>query len=306
MGIRFDSFRARDFLRLIAPLSIAALLVAAFVLAPSTSSIDSTPTPAHADIDAGPIPAMLLAWPRSDTAVMTDAILAFRSVVERYEKEDYAGAMKLFPPEREAAATPIGDYILLYGARIRLMMKQYPEALELFRLAEKTFPRSPLLREFIMGQCQALLELNDPGAVLALLDRHEFSPTAESIYYRGRAVQLKGENETAAALFLEIFSDHPSSRFSAEAERGLSAVAPQALTGANNYVLRLQRAENLIKANQHSGARNLLAALGRVSAPDALTAQKQSLLLAEADFNLRNTQQALALIRKTKFTDPLL
>jgi soluble lytic murein transglycosylase len=320
--IRPKSLRPEDCRRLIALALTIVVLASVFFLTISLSSstsdtsavpsvsaasTDSATTPGITGIEGGQIPGLLLSWPQPAPDVLIDILRSFKQCMDCYDQKDYAAALKIFPSDQDAVATPIGDYILLYKARVHLTLKDYQQALDVFRFAERHYPDSTLLRELVLGQCRALLELKDPDAILTLLDRHSMSfPDPEAGYYRARALHLQGKDDIAIPLYLDIYVNHPTSRFASDAERHLVSLAPRALTGANNYTFRVQRAENLMRANDHRGARNLLAVLGKVSAPDTMTAQKQQLLLADADFQLYNTRQALALVQKTTFTDPQL
>jgi soluble lytic murein transglycosylase len=156
-----------------------------------------------------------------------------------------------------------------------------------------------------MGQCQALLALKDAKNVIALLDSHKMEATAENLYYRAKALDLAGENKRAIALYLRIYSEYPTSKYSPLAERGFLALSPVELKGARNYNLRLKRAENLLKANDKQGANTILTSLGRAQAPDATSSQKRNLLMAETEYRLGKATAALTTLKKVKSSDPV-
>jgi soluble lytic murein transglycosylase-like protein/TolA-binding protein len=256
--------------------------------------------------DSAQIPAALRQWAGTDTVSPTEALKAFRQGVDHYNNGRYDSALEAFPRDQDAKATAVGDYILLYRAKSNLDAMRNKEALDDFRLLENLYPDSPLIREALMGQCQALLELNDPKPVLAVLSRRKIEADSESLYYQARALDLAGEKDQAIAFYLQIYSRYPTSKHSPLAQRCLLLLSSEALKGTRNYGFRLQRAESLLRADDARDARALLLALGRVSAPDPRTFQKRSLLLAEAEYRLNRTSAALSQLRKVTAADPAL
>jgi soluble lytic murein transglycosylase len=276
------------------------MLLISFI--PSIFSI----TPQSISEDAVPLAAASRQWQKTETQAPPETLKALKQAVDLYEKDLYAAALEVLPDEWDAKSFLIGDYLLLFRARSRFMLKQYQEALDDFRLLEKQYPESSLNRDALMGQCQALLELNNPQSVLALLDRDKQYVNSETLYYRARALHQKGEKEEAAALYLRIYSGYIASEYSSQAENSLLSLAPGALKGAHNYSARVERAQNLLKANESQRARNLLLALGKVSAPDSKASQKRRLLQAEADYRLNRTTSALTSLQKITAADPVL
>ena len=222
--------------------------------------------------------------------------------MDRYGSELFDTALEALPNDQEAATTAVGDYILLYRAKANLMAKQYKEALSQFRLLESRYPDSPLVRDAVLGQCQALLELNEPNPVLAVLGSHKSETSSEALYYQAKALDLAGEKEKAVALYLQIYSRYPESKYSEPTERSL--VISGSLKGALNYDARLQRAGNLLKADNVRSARILLLALGRVNAPDSRSSQKRSVLMADVEYRLGKASVALSHLRNVTDADP--
>ncbi len=231
---------------------------------------------------------------------------AFKRGVELYNEKSYASALASMPSDPDARATAVGDYVLLYRGRFNLMAKQNKEALSDFRLLESLYPDSPLIDEALMGQCQALLELNDPKSIQTILSRYKGKANAEALYYRARSLDQAGDKKQAIELYLQVYARYPTSKHSDLAEASLLTLSPGALSGARNYSVRLQRAEGLLNANDARAARVLLLALGRVSAPDARSSQKRNLLLADAEYRLGRTSSALNRLGHVTEADPAL
>jgi soluble lytic murein transglycosylase-like protein/TolA-binding protein len=252
------------------------------------------------------LPAALRQWDQTDALPLTEALKALKRAVEHYNNERYAAALDALPGDQDAKTTAIGDYVLLYRAKSSLMMKRNKEALDDFRLLEGRYADSPLIRDALMGQCQALLELNDPKSLLAVLSGHKAEANADTLYYQARALDQAGEKDQAVALYLQVYSRYPTSKYSPLAEHYLLSLSPLALKGGRNYDVRLQRAENLLKANDARGARLLLLPLGQVAAPDSKSFQKRELSLAEAEYHLGRTAAALSYLRSVTDADPAL
>jgi soluble lytic murein transglycosylase len=228
----------------------------------------------------------------------------FKQGVEAYLNKRYDSALDVLPGERDAKATAIADYILLYKAKANLMMDRDKEALEGFRAIEKQFPESWLLQDALMGQCKAFLKLQDAPAALSVLNNPRLKKNSEILYYQAKAFELEGQKEKAAGLYLRYYVEYPKADFEALALRSLLTLSPAALKGKRSYTVRLQRAENLLNANDTTGARQLLLALGPIAAPDSASLQKRSLLLGDAEYRLGKTEMALSRLRKVTAADP--
>ncbi len=155
-----------------------------------------------------------------------------------------------------------------------------------------------------MGQCQALLKMQDAASALSVLNNPRLRKNSDALYYQARAFELAGQKAKAVELYLQLYAGYPKAEFAALAERNLLALSPAALRGKRSYNARLQRAEGLLKANDTRGSRQLLLALGPIAAPDSASSQKRSLLLADAEYRLGRTAMALSLLRKVTAADP--
>ena len=245
-------------------------------------------------------------WAHIETLPSTDALRAFKRGMEYYLKERYAAALEALPDDQAAGATAVGDYILFYRAKSKLMLERKKDALNDFRLLESRYPDSPLSREALTNQCQILLAMNEAASALALLDNPKIGTNSETLYYQARALDLAGKKEQATELYLLVYSRYPTSKFSPLAERYLLSLSPRALEGVRNYDARLQRAESLISEENFKSARTLLAALGRVSSPNSKSSEKRSLLFGEVEYHLGRTSAAIPYLRKVTSLDPAL
>jgi soluble lytic murein transglycosylase len=263
-------------------------------------------TPKEACGNPVQIPASWRQWLQADPLPAQEIFKNLKQGIDKYLREQYAAALETLPSEQDAKNTSIGDYILLYRGKANLMLERHKEALNDFLLLESQYPDSALLHDALMGECQSLLELSDPKPVLLILKNPKISSDSESLFYQARALELAGEKEKALDLYLQIYSQYPKSKFSPLAEHNLLRLSPAALKGKRGYSARLQRAANLLEAKDAARARMLLLALERVSAPDSQSSQKQTLLLAEAEYRIGRTSLALARVRKVPAADPVI
>ncbi|MBN2337872.1 MAG: tetratricopeptide repeat protein, partial [Acidobacteria bacterium] len=263
------------------------------------------PPPAGVSVGPPPPPSGLEGWDPDDRRLPLAPLEALKQGVDHFEAGRWAEALDTLP----GAGVPsflVGDYALLYRARAHFQLKQYREARDVFRTLAERHPGSPHQREAVMGRCASLLELGEAGAVLELLDTNKGYADPEALFTRARALELKGDKGAAVPLYLTVWSESPASPYAEKAERALKTLSPGALAGDRNYGPRLRRAQKLLAAGRNSEARTLLLALGRVSAPDSGSAQKRTLLLAEADYALDRTSSALISLAKISAADPRL
>jgi len=251
-------------------------------------------TPDCKSSDAAALPQTLLKWDSLESLYPTEASGALKRAIDHYESGEYASALEEFPGEMDAGVAHIGDYVLLYRAKAKFMMEQQREALEDFALLQKRYPDSPLIQNARMGQCQAYLQLQEPRSALAVLDHPETESNLDSLYYRARALDLAGEKDEATALYLQVYAANPTSEYASLSEQYLLSLTPEVLKRPATYGIRLERAENLLSANDPGAARALLVGLGRTSAPNTESAQKRFLLLAEAEYQGRMSSAALS------------
>jgi len=226
--------------------------------------------------------------------------------MDHYLAKRYSAALEAIPDERAAGSTGIGDHILYYRAKSNLELQRNKEALSGFQLLESRYPDSRLVRQALMHQCAVLLELNQPKEALAVLGNAKIAAGSESLYYQARALHLAGEKEKAAELYLRVYSRYPTSDQSALAQKQLFSLSPGALKGSRSYDARLSRAEHLIRAGRYLDARNILTALGQVSAPSSNNAERRNLLFGEAQYRLGKTSLAIRSLQKVTEADPAL
>lgn len=231
---------------------------------------------------------------------------ALKKGMDSYGAKRYAEALDILSGSREEESSLLGDYVLLYRGKSRLMMERHKEAVDDFRLLRTRYPESPLLGEAVLEECRALLKLGDPGSVLKVLNSSKIDPNSEVLYLKGKAHQAAGEKEKAIELYLKVYSSDPGSQASVLAERDLLSLSSGALSGGRNYRARLQRAESLLKAGEVRKARAVLLALPQASAADALSREKRSLLFGEAEYRLGRASKALPYLRKVTGADPAL
>jgi soluble lytic murein transglycosylase len=275
-------------------------VVISFLCALTSAAFDESRGPA----EAVRIPVSLQNKSQTYTASVAGALRDFGRAMDWFAKERYASALEILPNEKEAKATAISDYILLYRAKSYLMLDQGKEALNNFRLLRRQYNESPLSRDALIGESLSLLKTHEPAAALSLLRSPELDLNSEILYYQARALDEAGEKEKAIELYLQVYAKYPGSSFSAQAMRYLLALSPGALAGHRNYDARLQRAENLIKAGNAHDALVLLIALGKVPSPDSKSSQKRLLLLGEADYRLNKAAQALDHLRGITAANP--
>jgi soluble lytic murein transglycosylase len=275
------------------------------ILALFTPTIIRT-TPECIPRDAAALPQTLLKWDELAPLSPTEAAAALKLAIDDYDSGEYASALEHLPGEMDAGVARIGDYVLLYRAKAKFMMEQQREALEDFALLQSRYPDSPLIQSARMGQCQAYLQLKEPQSALAILDHPETESNVDALYYRARALDLAGEKDEAIALYLQIYAANPTSEYASLSEQYLLSLSPEALKRPSTYRIRLERAENLLNANDPGAARALLVGLGRTAAPDTERAQKRSLLLAEAEYQRRRSSAALSHLQNVKGAYPQL
>ena len=249
------------------------------------------------------LPDALREW-RADAGAQAETLESLKKSIEHYDARRYKEALTVVANINYAEKKPFGDYILFYRAKAAMELKRYPEALEYFSLLEKHFPDFHQMREAVMGQCKALLELKEYESVRTLLRKYGQFTGAEPTYYEAKALHLQEKKDEALALYLQIYAKYPSSQYSSPSYDNILKLSPNALRGANNYHIRFERAENRIREKNYSAARTLLVALGQVSAPDAKTAQRRNLLRAEVEYNLNRTTAALIILESFKTDDP--
>ena len=229
-------------------------------------------------------PQALDQWNQNYTIPLKEALNALKSGVDHYLNGRYASALEVLPDEKLSKATMLGDYILFYKGMAYLKLEQNRDAVLSFRLLKKRYPDSSLIEDALIRECRAYLNLGNPLAVLDILRGSKVAENPEILYCRARALDKAGEKENAIEFYLRIYSEYPDSELSPVVERHLLSLSPRALTGDANYAGRLQRAENLIKANNITDAHALLLNIGQAPSPDSLSSEKLNLLMAEVEY----------------------
>ncbi len=252
------------------------------------------------------LPVALQQWTQIETSPSTEALKAFKRGMENYFNERYPASLDALADDQAGKATAIGDYVLFYRAKSKLMLERNQDALRDFQSLESRYPDSPLVREALIQQCEILLTLKEAKAALEVLGDTKIGTSSETLYYQARALDMLGDREKAAELYLRIYSRYPSSKYSPAAVQYFVAESPGAFKGVRNYEARLQRAESLIDSGDSRGARVLLVALGRVSAPNTKASEKRNLLFGEVEYRLGKTSTAIPYFRKVTAADPTL
>jgi soluble lytic murein transglycosylase len=263
-------------------------------------------SPSLTPAESSKLPVSLREWSRINSFPLTDALRSFKRGMEHYSSERYAAALEAFGDEQVTRSTALGDYILLYRAKSNLMLERDKDALSNFQRLESLYPDSPLVREALAGQCQILLTMNDARAALVVLANPKIGSSSEILYYQAKALDMAGEKEKSAELFLRIYSRYPTSKYSSQAEQYFVSSSPGVFKGARNYEARLQRAESLIGSGDYRAARAILLALGKVSAPSSTISEKNYLLFGEVEYRLGKTSAAIPYFLKVTAANPAL
>ncbi len=235
---------------------------------------------------------------RSYPASVDKALGALKLGVGDFHKENYSAALRDLPDEGDAAATAVPDYALLYRAKASLALENGEESLRLFRLVRSRYPNSPVVQQAILGECQALLTLHQPAAVLVFLQEQKVEESADIVYARAQALEQAGKNNDAATLYLRIFAKYTTSPTASIAEQRLKALSPGFQSRAMNYASMLERADNLVRAGRTRDARALLLRLASVAAPDNSLGARRRVLLAQVEYNLGKGSTLLPLLEK--------
>jgi soluble lytic murein transglycosylase len=252
------------------------------------------------------LPGALQEWSRIDSFPVTEALRSLKRGLDNYFNARYAAALESFPDEPASVAAALGDYLLFYRAKSNFMLERNRDALADFQRLESRYPDSPLIREALIGQIQVLLATNQAKAALAVLANPKTGTNSETLYYQAKALDMSGEKGKAAEVFLQVYARYPASKQSQLAQQYFVLSSPGAFTGARHYEARLQRAESLIDSGDYRQARVLLLALGKVSAPGPVPAERRSLLFGEVEYRLGRASAAIPFLRKVTAADPVL
>jgi soluble lytic murein transglycosylase len=241
---------------------------------------------------------------RSYAPEITAVLAGLKQGVDHYVKGSYQAALDSIPDDSNASSSLLGDYVLLYRAKANLMLERGEAAYENYRRLETQYPDSPLLTEALLGECQALLKLKETKGVLEVLRNPALGENADTLYYRARALHESGEKSKALELYLQVYAKYVNSQSAQLAERYIQTISTAALTGTRNYGIRMDRAENLLRAGKDQEARTLLIDLGRFPSRDKTVAEKRNLLYAEAEYRLGRASRALPVATKISSSNP--
>ena len=208
---------------------------------------------------------------------------------------DFAAALAALPDDA-AGATQINDYVWLFRAEACLGAGRNQEALDLLRRHQSRYPYSPLREKAIQGEARALLQLQDPAAALAVLEKLQRGNDADAVALRGQALQAAGKRSEAIRLYLRIYAEYTDPDRSDLVEERLRALGGDVLSRAENRDFLLRRSERLIQAGRNQEARTLLSRLTKARLPVS-QAQKFRLLMGEALANLKQSANALRYLR---------
>jgi soluble lytic murein transglycosylase len=232
------------------------------------------------------------------------ALKSLKQGVEAFSKGQFVAALRALPDETAAAATSVGDYVLLYRAKSSISLDRGEDALQGFRLLQNRYPTSSLVQEAILGEAQALLKLNRPAEALQVLQDKKAEENAESLFTRAQALEAGGRKNEALVLYLRIFAKYTNSGTASLAEHRLLSLAPAFKASPKNYATMLERADNLLRAGRSRDARLVLLKLAQVKAPDGDSGNRRKLLWAQAELNLGRHTAVIPLLEKLSVKDP--
>ena len=235
-----------------------ALWLGATLLAHARSSVEGRATEAGTRPGAPSLPQALDPLIRTYPKPIAAALKGLEQGIEKYAAGAYGAALAALPGEPAAAATAVGDLVVLYRGKANLALDRPAEALREFRDCKTRFPRSPELREATLGEVEAHLRLRDPAAALAALANPGLEEDAETVYFRGRAQEDAGDAAAAKVLYLRVYSEFGASKTAAQAEQRLLSLEAAFAADPANYSALLRRAQVLVAAGRNSDARALL------------------------------------------------
>jgi soluble lytic murein transglycosylase len=263
-------------------------------------------SPGSSSSETAQLPPSLQEWNQVHSFPLPDPLKSFKRGMDHYFGERYSAALEAFGDGPVTRSTALGDYILFYRAKSNQLLERNKEALVNFQRLENLYPDSPMVREALAGQCQLLLAMNEARAALSVLANPKIGNGPEITYYQAKALDMAGEKEKSAELFLRIYSRYPTSKYSSSAEQYFASSSPGTFKGARNYEARLLRAENLISSGDYRTARLILLPLGKVSAPSSAISGKRDLLFGEVEYRLGKATAAIPFFGKVAAVHPAL
>jgi soluble lytic murein transglycosylase len=225
-----------------------------------------------------------------------DALRSLKRGLDLYSEGKYLQALGSLPDAERLDGFLLVDYATFWRGWACLKADRAAAAASAFRLTRSRFPDSPLAREAVLGECEALLALGNPAAALALLDGSGIGVDAGVLYHRGLVEEAAGHRQKAEPLYLRVYCDYVNADESELALERLTALSPTFMARAGNLRALLQRAENLLQAGRITDARLLLIRLSGTRPPDAAASQWRKVMLADAERRLGRASKALGIL----------
>ena len=273
------------------PLPKVAVLVIALLALPAGN--DAAPVqPAAAGQVADFLDPLVPAYPKP----VEDALQVLKRGLDLYSEGNYLQALQTLPDLEQPAGFLLTDYAALWRGWAYLKADRAEEAALCFRRTRTRFPDSPLVKDALLGECEALLALGDPAGALVLMDGPGVNVDAAVLYHRGLAEEAAGRRQKAESLYLQVYRDYVNSDEAELAFKRLGTFSPSFMIKPANLRSILQRSENLLEAGRVSDARTLLVRIGGVRAPDAGASRWRKVMLADAERRLGKTTRALNIL----------
>ncbi|MFY9561781.1 MAG: transglycosylase SLT domain-containing protein [Terriglobales bacterium] len=221
---------------------------------------------------------------KEDAGALAWLVLGYARTLDH----DYAKAID--PLNRaKMGASELGDYVAYYLADAYLETGRSAEALATLADFSKSFPDSLLTRDVHLVYANALLKENRAAEAAAVLEKDRAPVRSDLELAIGRAYQVVGENDKAAAAFRNLYYNLPIS-----GEADAAGVELRKLKISGGLIERRTRAELLFKAKRWSDAaseyRDLL---DEVSAADRPTVQLTLATALEKNDRSRDARQLL-------------
>jgi soluble lytic murein transglycosylase len=256
-----------------------------------------------AGVSTAQIPQALEPLPGRYSPQTEEALASLKKAVDLASRSEFARAADALPDQRLPADFLLADYYHLERGRACLAAKRLDEAVRSFRAVRSAPGGSPLLKEAILGECEALIALKEAPAALALLDGCALPSDAALLFQRGLVLEAAGNRSGAVSAYLGVYTDFASSAEDEPARSKLLAISGGILSRPEHLASLLRRAENLLEAGSAREAHTLLQRLAGVRADVARDAQRRRVLLAEAEHRLGRSTRALSLLRTVSADD---
>jgi soluble lytic murein transglycosylase len=224
---------------------------------------------------------------KEDAGALAWLVLGYAHILDH----DYARAID--PLNRaKAGASELGDYVAYYLGDAYLDTGRSAEALSTLAEFDKNFPDSLLARDVHLAYASALLKEDRAKEAVALLEKDRTPVRSDIEFAIGRAYQVLGENDKAAAAFRNLYYNLPVS-----AEADAAGAELRKLKVSGGLTERRNRADLLYKARRwNEAASEYRDLLDEVSAADRPALQlKLATALEKADRS-REARQILTSI----------